>query len=263
MEELLQQAGLTDVQAKVYLYLLGSGESAPPALAAKLKLTRSNAYKILDRLVDVGLVGKSEINNKLIYRALDPIALSGIVAAERNRVIALENDVKNAISELRRTYQTTADKSDVRSYVGKESIKALYVEQARLGKTIRFISSRADTTVMGFDTMDKIRELPAKVGTERLGITQDSPEVSANPDIDRKSNLTRTWINANGYTAPVEWSVSGDEVLIIIFEQDVSAIRIQNQVIANAFKELWQLLDTSIRKDPLYKELPKHSKYKI
>ena len=263
MEDLLQQAGLTDVQAKAYLYLLSNGESAPPTVATALSLTRSNAYKILDKLVTLGLLGRSEVNNKFIYRALDPIALSGIVASERNRLIALENGVKNAISELRRTYETTADKSDVRTYLGKESVKALYIEQARIGQPIRFVKTRADIPVMGYETMDKIRQLPAKVGTERYGITQDREEASANPAIDRKTNLTRTWIESDDYTAPVEWSVSGDELLIISFEQDASAVRIKNQVVANAFKELWQLLDRSIRKDPYYKRLPQQAKRKI
>jgi len=263
MEDLLKNAGLSDAQATVYLYLLKSGETAPPAVASALHLTRSNAYKVLDTLVDMGLVRKTEVNKKFVYRAEDPIALSSIVAEERNRVIALEHSVREAMQELRAAYEKSSGDRDVKTYRGREATKSLYLNQARMGEPIYFIKSRADIPAMGFETMDAIRKLPAKQGTERYGITPDVPEASANPAIDRSTSLTRTWVHADDYTAPVEWAVSGDELLLIDFEHETSAVRIKNATVAKAFKELWGLLDRSVRQNPEYKKLPKQAKRSV
>ncbi|MDB5182094.1 MAG: transcriptional regulator TrmB [Candidatus Saccharibacteria bacterium] len=263
MEELLINAGLNEAQATVYLFLLKQGETAPPTVALKLSITRSNAYKVLDSLVDMGLVRKTEINKKFLYKAEDPIALTNIVAEERNRVIALEQGVREAMHELRKSYEKNNVDQDVRSYRGNTAVKSLYVEQAKHAQPIYFIKTRADIPTMGYETMDAIRSLPAKQGVERRGITPDTEEAAANPAIDRSTNLTRTWIHADDYTAPVEWTVSGDELLIIDFEKEASAIRIKNPAIAKAFKELWHLLDRNIRSNPDYKKLPKQAGRKI
>lgn len=256
-------AGLSEAQAEVYLHLLKKGEAAPPAVAAALDLTRTNAYKVLDSLVDMGLVRKTEVNKKFVYKAEDPIALSSIVATERNRVIALEQNVREAMHELRAAYEKSSSDQDVRIFRGNQAVKSLYINQAKQAQPIYFIKSRADIPTMGYETMDAIRTLPAKQGTERYGITPDVPEASANPAIDRSTNLTRTWVHADDYTAPVEWTVSGDELLIIDFEQEASAVRIKNAAIAKAFKELWRLLDRSVRAAPEYKKLPKQAQRKV
>jgi sugar-specific transcriptional regulator TrmB len=243
--------------------LLKNGESTPPTVATKLALTRSNAYKVLDSLVDIGLARKTEVNKKFVYSAEDPIALTNIVAEERNRVIALEQGVREAMQELRNNYEKSSNNTDVRSYRGKQAVKNLYVHQAKLEQPVYFVKSRADIPVMGYEIMSQIRNLPVKQGTQRYGITPDAPEANLNPAIDRQANLTRTWIHASDYTSPVEWTVSGDELLIIVFENEASAIRIKNQIIANAFKELWHLLDRSVRAAPEYKKLPKQAKRQV
>lgn len=263
MESLLIQAGLNEIQAKAYLYLLEKGEQSPPALAAALGLTRSNAYKVLEKLLEVRLISRIEINKKFVYRAEDPISLASLVAAERNRVLALEKGVQAAMHELRSKYEKTSTDKSVRSYHGNELVASLYKSQAQKEQPIYFIKSRADIPVMGYETMNRVRHLPAKNDIERYGITQDAPEAVANPAIDRETNLTRTWIDCDDYTSPVEWSVAGDELLIINFEKEASAIRIKDPLVARAFKELWQLLDRSIRKDPAYRKLPKQAGRKV
>lgn len=263
MEELLTNAGLTESQATVYLFLIENGESSPPAVAQKLKLTRTNAYKVLDNLVGMGLVRKTEVNKKFVYSAEDPIALSGLVAAERNRIIALEHSVRDAMHQLRATYEKTQKDYDVRVFRGNPAVTSLYVQQAKQEQPIYFIKSRADIPTIGFETMDRLRRLPAKAGTQRYGITPDVVEANLNPAIDKSANLARTWVHADDYTSPVEWAVSGDELLIIDFEREASAVRIKNPAIAGAFKELWHLLDRSLRQTPEYKKLPKQARRKI
>jgi predicted transcriptional regulator len=260
---ILKQIGLSELQSSVYLSLLDSGPTPPPLLARKLKLTRSNAYKILDQLVDMGLVGRVDLQKKLHYKAEDPIALASIVANERNRVIALESNVKEALTRLRLTYKKSSGNTEVQTFRGAEAVKSLYKHQATLKQTIRFIKSRADIPSMGFEVMDHIRRLPAKFGTQRFGIVPDAPESAANPAVDERSNLTPTWIAAESYTAPVEWTVADDELMIITFNETPSGIRIKNKVVADAFLQIWSTLDENLRAQPGYKKMPLKAKREI
>jgi predicted transcriptional regulator len=262
-DEILKQIGLSDLQISAYLYLLDKGPTPPPDIAKNLKITRSNAYKVLDQLVEFTIVSRLDTNRKLHYKAEDPIALASIAANERNRVIALEKNIKEALTQLRQTYQKSSGDTEVQTYRGAEAVKSLYKHQAALKQTIHFVKSRADIPSMGFEVMDSIRRLPAKFGTQRFGIVPDAPESATNPDINKRSNLTPTWIAAEFYTAPVEWTVADDELMIITFDETPSGIRIKNKVVADAFLQLWTTIDQSLRTSPGYKKMPLKAKRKI
>ena len=252
MEDLLTKAGLSDLQAGVYLYLLDHGQAAPPVIAKALHLTRSNAYKVLERLEELDLAQKSENNKKLVYLAADPTALASLVAEERNRVIALEHSVKDAMQQLQAKYRKSTKSSQVSTGRGQAALVSAYEQQATQKQPIYFVKSRADIPFMGFETMDRLRQLPARHGTKRFGITPDGAEAPTNPEIDTSSNLTRTWIPAERYTAPVEWTVSGSELLISVFADKGYYIRIQDRVVTDAFEQIWKLIDDNVRTNPTY-----------
>lgn len=262
-EEVLRQVGLNKHQIATYLLLLKNGPTPPPQIAKKIKLTRSNAYKILDSLAALNLVSRAEIDKKLIYKVEDPIVLASLVAEERNKVIALEKNVKAGLSELRQMYQKTVSDSTVLTYKGSSAVKNLYEHQANLKEPIYLIQGRMDRLSMGFEAMSYIRHLGNKFGTKRYAITPDVPDSPINPKIDESTNLTRTWIEANNYISPVEWTVSGDELMIINFEDTPSGIRIKNASVADAFRQLWLALDINLRTSPSYKKLPRNAKRKV
>ncbi len=260
MQELLINAGLTQAQAAAYLYLLEHGESTPPSLSKKLTITRSNAYKVLDSLEELALASKHEVRKKFVYRPAAPSALAELVAHKRNSVIALEQHVNAAMQELRATYQkSSGGKTLVEITEGKSAITESYEHQSAIKQPIYFVKSRVDIPFMGFEAMDQARCLTVKHGTPRFGITPDGTEGSAVPEIDKRTNLTRTWVNCETYTAPVEWAVSGDELLVHVFEGDGRVVRIVDYEIAESFRQLWQIMDSSLRANPSYKKLPRRA----
>lgn len=260
MQELLINAGLTEAQAAAYLFLLEHGESAPPALTANLKITRSNAYKVLDSLDELGLASKHEVRKKFVYRAADPTALSSLVAEKRNDIIALEQHIRSAMQELRASYQkSSGTTTSVEVLDGKKAMTDSYEQQASGKNPIHFIKSRADIPFMGFETMDRVRRLSSNYDTPRFGITPDAAEGPNALEIDARTNLTRTWVGSEAYTSPVEWAVSGNDLLIQVFDGDGRVIRISDYEVAESFRQLWQIMDKSLRAGPGYKKLPRQA----
>jgi predicted transcriptional regulator len=226
MEDVLAQAGLNDPQAKTYLYLLANGQSAPPTIAGALSLTRSNAYKVLEKLLELKLISRAEVKGKFVYKAEDPIALAAVVAAETNRVRQLQQGINNAMHQLRQQYQQSSHETTLQSYHGNEMVVTLYQAQAETGKTIYSVGARSSATLAA----------PRNVEHQLL---------------------------TDNYMSPVEWTVSGDELLIISFEHEASAIRIKNALVAQAFKELWHMLDNVQRQAPGYKNVRKQARRKV
>jgi predicted transcriptional regulator len=254
----LVATGLTTPQAEVYLYLLQHGEAFPPQLAKQQKLTRTNAYKILDKLVELGLARREEKNKKFIYLPDNPLGLTNLVAEQRNLATAREEAVKQVMNDLLASYHQHTERPDTKVATGRNDVVEAYKEQIRLQKPIYFIRSRADIPSIDFDALHEIRVMPARHGQERFGITPDMTTGPTNPDGDVRSNLKRTWIRKEDYEAPVEWSVSGSTVLIVLFGAEPHAVTITNPVIAEAFHQIYKVLETCLRAMPYYPTLPRN-----
>lgn len=246
MEEILTQAGLSKPEVAAYLYLLDHGEATPPVVARACQLTRSNAYKVLDSLQKLGLVSRQKQKKKFVYTPADPSALASLVAEKRNQVVALEQGVKTAMGQLRAKYRKGAASGIIDTARGMEAIKTAYAEQAEKNEDIYFIKSRADIPFMGYDTMSKLRHLTDGNGITRFGITPDAPEIPAN-EADDRTDLIRTRIPTDTYTSPIEWSASGDELIILKFDGEGEYIRIRDAEIANSFRQVWRLAKSAAK----------------
>lgn len=264
MEQQLQAIGLTDLQAKTYLYLLDFPKGKKPsAIATALGITRTNCYKVLEQLGEYSLVRKADVGKTLTFFAEDPIALTVIASRARNHAVELEKRVRASMGELQKHYHGKRVPSELQVAHGKSAIINAYQAQLDSPEGIYFIKSRADIPFMSFETMNTLRTQPAKKHIKRYGITPDAPEAPNNPSVDERSGLTRTWVTPEAYTSPVEWTVSGDELAILKFADNGTAVRLRDPIIANAFRELWKLLDASLRADPTYGNLPRRAERKI
>ena len=256
MENTLIEIGLSRLQAQVYLYMLDNGSVSPTILTKNLSITRTNAYKVLESLEKLELVKRRTQNKKATYYPENPTALASLIAEKRNVVIALEQSVDKAMRGLQNKYRK--QKTDVRTevLVGKESIVESYNKQVQQRQPIYFVKSRSDIPFMGFEVMDGVRRKQGKLSKDRHGITTDSAEASKNKAIDRSTHLTRTWINENDYTAPVEWSVSGDTLVIQVFEDEGKSVVIRSDLIAKSFIQLWHITDKALRSSVDYNKRP-------
>lgn len=250
-------AGLQPLQAEAYALLLEAGSLLPTEAAAQLKLTRSNAYKILDRLVELGLASKKKLGKKLTYQPSNPLALAHLVNEERNRITAQEEAVKMLMEQLLERYYEKTEQPTVQAVTGREAVVAAFKQQINLRQPVYFVRSQADISSLGFDTMHDIRISPAYYGQRRFGITPDISNGQTAPVGDSRSQLTRTWIKHEDYTAPVEWSVSGSILLIVLFGSEPHAITIVNPIVAEAFRQLWHIMDSTLRAMPYYDKLPR------
>ncbi len=257
--QILTAAGLTSPQAAAYALLLETGSIQPADTAAKLKLTRSNAYKVLDKLVELGLAKKYEQNKKFVYTPDNPLALVELTYRERTKLVVREEAVKSIMDTLLTTYFGHTEQPAVQSVTGRQAVYELFARQADLKQQVYFIRSIADISSMTFDLMREIRARPAHNGQQRAGIT---PDAQADTPVagDKRSNLDRTWVRSEDYTAPVEWSVSGPNLLIILYGSEPHAISITNPMIAEAFRQVFTLLSSCLKAMPYYSSLPRSEK---
>lgn len=253
----LVATGLNELQAAAYLLLLDTGRIPPPNAARKLHISRTNAYKLFERLEEMGIAKKTTHQKVVAYEPRNPLALSNLVSEQRNIAAQREDAVRDVLAELTERFEAEAGKPSVVIRSGKSAVIEAYKQQLLQKSDVYFLRSRSDIPTLGFETMHDIRITPERHGQKRFGITPDRAIGTNTSQGDSRSALTRTWVKEEDYTAPVEWSASGSTLLIVVFGARPYAITIQDRTVTDAYVQMWKLLDSLLRAMPYYKGLPR------
>lgn len=253
----LSAAGLSITEAKCYTALLERTEWKPAELAKNVQETRTNVYKILDNLVAMGLAERFDKDKKLHYRATNPMRLLEIARARRATMEAAEKELELQTGNLVREYVKNNEQAGVRYFQGQEGIREIFTEIAQAKSDVVFVHTTAGMDFYGVEVMHNLRVLGIEAGVQRRALTPDGPNAAKDyKENDAVSNLQRTWLQTNDYTAPVEWGAFDDKLYIISYGREALGLMIQSQQIAQAFIQLFTLLERGQHLLPDYDKLP-------
>lgn len=249
--------GLTPLQAAAYAELIEYGTVKPPELAIKLNTTRTNAYKLLDKLVELKLAARTESGKKNAYTITSPMALTSLTAQYRAEAVAREEAVSNMMLDLLAKYHVHSDRPDVVVATGRKDVLQAYRTQLALCEDVSFIRTKADILAIGYDAMHDIRITPARHSKRRRAIMTAHSEQAGpiNYASHKRSNLEITWAKDSDYDAPVEWSVTDSSLLIVLYASEPHAILITDSIVAGAFLQIFRLLSSLLQSQPLHQAL--------
>jgi DNA-binding MarR family transcriptional regulator len=242
--------GLTNQQAITYSLLVDNGSMKPANVAKQLNLSRTNAYKILDSLVELGLIQKITKSKTITYAPKSPLALANLTSTYRAEAVKREQTAGKLIKEMLVNFSKHTSKPNIELFIGQNKVTDAYLKQIDLGEDIKFIHTKADVPMMGFETMHELRVKPARLGNKRRAIMAYPESGNINYESHKRSKLDITWAETSLYDHPVEWSVTESSLLIASYDREPQAILIVDPTIAAAFSSIWSLLEGYIAKDP-------------
>lgn len=246
----------------MYQTLLSRPDWKPANIAKVVGESRTNTYKILNTLTEMGLAQKYDKAKVIHYRANHPSRLIEL-AEEHKRAAQTAEAVLVANSQALLTeYLQVHEQPGIRYFTGKEGIEQIYRDQIRDSKPIAMLITKEDRAFYGYDFMHNIRSLAPDAGITRQAFTPDVPEVPKDvEDSDQRRLLERTWYLAGDYTAPVEWGVYGDKTSIISFGEEAIGMVIESPQIAESVRQMFKIMQEGLRNRPGYDVLPKWGKF--
>ena len=127
LEKELQEIGLNEKEAKVYLASLELGQSTVQDIAKKAGVNRATAYFIIDALMKMGLMSSFHKGKKQYFVAADPDRLVEILEQEKNTIEKRKGNLQKLLPQLQSLTKQTG-RPVVRYYEGKEGIAAMVDE---------------------------------------------------------------------------------------------------------------------------------------
>lgn len=258
----LSAAGLNATEAKMYQTLLSRPEWKPVSIAKVVGESRTNTYKILDTLTEMGLAQKYDKAKVIHYRANHPSRLIELAEERKAAARSAEAVLVASSQALLAEYLQVHEQPGIRYYTGKEGIEQIYRDQIKEAQPISMLITKEDRALYGYDFMHSIRSLAPDAGIPRRAFTPDVPEIPRNiADSDRRRMLERTWYLTSDYTAPVEWGVYGDKTSIISFGEEAIGMVIESPQIAESVRQIFKIMQEGLRNRPGYGVLPTRGKY--
>jgi len=100
LEKDLQQIGLSEKEAKVYLASLELGPSTAQTIAAKATVNRPTTYVMIESLIKRGLMSSFQKGKKRFFSASAPRQMAYMVQQEKNELKRKEQIIENISKQL-------------------------------------------------------------------------------------------------------------------------------------------------------------------
>jgi HTH-type transcriptional regulator, sugar sensing transcriptional regulator len=250
LAESLQNIGLNEKEANVYLALLQMGQATAYSISLRSGLKKPTTYVILDQLVKKGYALKIPRVKKHLFVAESPekvIALAG----ERFR------EAQDALPELLAMKKGEVEKANVSYFEGLEGIKEMY---ARLIKTMRgkpedereylcFYGHGKDAPKEYVDYWEELTRELHKYGIKRRTFMPADESVSWYFTEAAKMGMSSIGLPSEIYNANVSFEVF-DKYVQIISHRYLQGTLIDNRDAADSLRQIFEIIWNVYKNNP-------------
>lgn len=241
IDKYLEDAGLSDKEASIYLHLIQVEKASVVELAQKTKIKRPTVYTILNSLAKKGLVSEFEEDKKTKYIAESPEMLKTYLERKELSLGELKDRfIKDVIPQIKSLQRDGGEKPVVKYFSGKEGIisvnENVYYGEPD-GSPIYILYSK-DLLDEAFKDEETNRYKKTRTGA---GI---KAKVFYNWTKGEKSSddlAERIKVDEKKYPFFADITIYKDKVRISILGKKLSGIYIESKDFAETFKSLFNL----------------------
>ena len=244
---ILMQTGLSEVQAKIYLYLIRHGQSTPTEIATGVDENRTTVYSAAEKLEKMGIISQKDKGKVAAYVPNHPSVLESI-AEKRLRVVARQaKNLEGNIPSLINYYNEYQSTPGATTFYGYEGVKMIWDKVIATKAPYYFVRSRFDE-MADKEALEEFKEARVKAGIEAEDITPSEFTPYKNKEMLDKYLLTRTLLPPNEYDSPIEIDIFGDNVAFINYSKNGMSTLIESPEIADAMRQVFLFAKKYIRK---------------
>lgn len=243
----LEELGLSQKEARVYVASLMLGPSTVQKIADFSGIKRVTTYVILESLVNLGLASQSSKGKKTFFSAEEPNNLRRLLQKKEEQLKEQKQSFEDMLPELKSLRSLPADTPAVKFYEGVEGIRSIltwvYAE-----------ANKNNDTIYGISNMDSVFKLFPEI-RDNLGnpqrISESLPSriiytYSGGPifkETDKARNRQSRYLPADKYKLHADFSVAGDHIMMISLAGVTPiGISISSSELADGLREIFRIM---------------------
>lgn len=252
--ELLMQTGLSEVQAKIYLYLIKHGQSTPAEIATGVDENRTTVYSAAEKLEKLGIITQKDRGKVSAYVPNHPSVLESLAEKRLRSVARQAKNLESNLPSLINYYNEYQSTPGATTFYGNEGVKMIWDKVIATKAPYYFVRSRYDV-VADKELLEEFKNNRVKAGIKSEDITPSEFTNNKNKEMMEKYLLTRTLLPPDEYDSPVEIDIFGDNVAFINFNKNGMSTLIESPEIADAMRQMFLFAKKHIRESTKQDEL--------
>jgi sugar-specific transcriptional regulator TrmB len=235
----LQDLGLSEKEAKIYMAALELGPATADQLAKQSKIKRPTTYVQLQSLMKTGLMSTYEEEKKTYFAPESPELLTRLLQKQKENITSKEKDLKSLLPDLLRQFESAGERPVVRFFPGKDGISIVREEVLKAReKLLRvLLSSDNMTKIYTSKQIDEYTEKRTALGIHSRAIYTDRSFFDETP-VNELSE--RRYIRDIPLTIDIR--IFDDKVAIFSVEGTLFAMIIESAQISNSMKLIFDFL---------------------
>jgi predicted transcriptional regulator len=231
--EVLEDLGLSKNEVRVYLMLLEIGSATSWEVSKRIKIHRTNTYDALNRLIKKGLVSYISKGEKKYYEILDPLQLKNVL---KEKEIALER----VMPELLMVRRFAGEQSDAAILEGVHAFQKILLSWLEFEEPILVYGIPKNAPEMMKNFIGHFHE-------NRIGkkiVMRHIYNYNAMERINYLNTLPLTEAKhlPQQYYSTVSTNICGDEVALVLWNENPIIIKIKNRQVADSYKNYFEVL---------------------
>lgn len=238
MPKKLEDIGLSEKEARVYMAALELGHATAEKLAEHAKVNRSTTYVQLESLMAKGLMSTHEEGKKTYFAPESPDALRQLIYKQKSAVNTREETLFQILPELLQHFESAGERPLVRFFPGKHGVTTVREEILRMReKELCVIFSSHEITNMYPDKiLDDYTGRRAKFGIY-------SRAIHTNMDYFKKATTEHGEIRyLPGLPISIDIRVFDDKTAIFSLSGNPFVLVIQSKQMAASMKMIFNVL---------------------
>ena len=236
----LENLGLSEKEAKVYLAALELGASSVQEIGKKAGVNRATTYFILESLAKLGLTSSYEKDKKTFFTAEAPEQLDNLLKKQEENIEDNRVELKKNIPELQAIFNLAVGKPKVKFYEGIDGLKAMQQDSLRAKITNIYSFTPLDKYMKAFPEQNAVIErIKRKWSLKVIYTSLKGPTKEAS---DKKSFREARFVPIGEFPFESMIDIFPEKgIRIYNFDPYFSGVMIEDKNIAKTFKSIFDL----------------------
>jgi sugar-specific transcriptional regulator TrmB len=246
LTEKLQSIGLTQNEARVYLFLLEYQEAKTGVICSKLKIPNSHIYQILEKLLDKGIVSFKIVNNIKVFRPVDPESLYSLFREKELQLEREKQELREFITNLKKIEIKEPKENDFKYFEGVAGIRSMFTEftNSWAPNSICYVSSAPIAYERWNAFLLEYFHPPRFKKKVHLQIIIPSKLKERGAERER---MKYTEVKYSKKEMKSEFGVAGDYTYLLSYGERPYALLIKDKTFADTQKKIFEIMWDSIK----------------
>ncbi len=244
ISDILENAGLDDIESKTYITLLNNGPLTVLELSKRSELKRTNLYNILLSLEKKNLVKKVENSNTIKYFPQSPKEIENLLEVREDQINVAKNTFELLIDGLQSKYNLVSHKPVIVYLEGLTGLQKLYQDILDTGKDILLLRSTYDDKRKDVDRLVQkqiIEQVKRGIHAKVAG-PQEGDAEKLYTKYDKLRLVEERFMTKFPFNIPAQIIIYGNKTAIATIRKDIIITLIDNEEITQTFSIIFNLV---------------------